>query len=454
MKRIATMVSFFALCMLLMAVAGATAASDSGGSKSADYVPGEILIQYEPGATAAQKADARGRAAATHVSTIVRGNSHSGSLELARIPAGTSVSSAIGNIKRATAVDFAEPNFVYTYDATSNDPYFTNGSLWGMYGDLSSPANTNGSQAAEAWSAGVTGSSDVYVGVIDEGIQYTHPDLDANVWVNPYDPIDGLDNDGNGYKDDLRGWDFVRNDNSIYDGGKGGNADTHGTHVSGTIGAERNGAGVVGLNWNVKLISGKFLGKGGGSTANAIRAVDYFTDLKTRHGLNIVATNNSWGGGGYSQALKDAIERANTAGILFVAAAGNGGTDGIGDDIDSALSYPAAYDNSNVIAVAAITSAGGLTTYSNYGDTHVDLGAPGNGIYSTLPLNKYGSYSGTSMATPHVTGAVALYASNHAGASGAQIKAAILGNTIATSSLSGKTVTGGRLDAAAAVLAP
>jgi subtilisin family serine protease len=166
-------------------------------------------------------------------------------------------------------VEFAEPNWNYTHQAVANDPYYTNGSLWGMYGDTS-PLKTNqyGSQADEAWAAGHTGSATVYVGVIDEGIQFAHPDLFANRWENPWDPADGVDNDGHGYVDDTNGWDFYRNDKTVYDGGKSGNQDKHGTHVTGTIAAVGgNGIGVAGVNWLVTYISGKFLGPGGGTTA-------------------------------------------------------------------------------------------------------------------------------------------------------------------------------------------
>ncbi len=157
----------------------------------------------------------------------------------------------------------------------------------------SSPANQYGSQAGEAWAADHTGTKEAYVGVIDEGIQYTHPELDANVWTNPFDPANGVDDDGNGYVDDKNGWDFYSNNNTIYDGGTKGRQDKHGTYVTGTIGAEGgNGIGVVGVNWNVTYISGKFLGPFGGYTSEAIKAVNYFTDLKTRHGLNVVATSN------------------------------------------------------------------------------------------------------------------------------------------------------------------
>jgi subtilisin family serine protease len=362
------------------------------------------------------------------------------------------VAAAIARLRSNLDVEFSEPNWVYYHQATSNDPYYTNGSLWGMYGDATSPTNQYGSQAGEAWAAGHTGSAGVYVGIIDEGFMWSHADLSANSWVNPYDPVDGVDNDGNGYVDDVRGWDFDGNNNSTYDGTQ----DDHGTHVAGTIGAVGgNGAGVAGVNWRVTLISGKFLGRRGGTTANAIKAVDYFTDLKNRHGLNIVATNNSWGGGGFSQALLDAINRGGNAGILFIAAAGNGGSDGVGDNNDTVASYPSNYTCTStygdcVIAVAALTSTGAKASYSNYGKTTVDLGAPGSGIYSTLPgknnSSTYGSYSGTSMATPHVTGAAALYASTHSGASADQIKAAILNATVATSSMNNITVTGGRLN--------
>jgi subtilisin family serine protease len=339
-------------------------------------------------------------------------------------------------------VEFAEPNFIYTHDAVSNDAGINN--LWGM----SAGANpTFGCGAVTAWANNKIGSSTVYVGIIDEGYMYTHADLAANAGTNPYEIAgNGIDDDGNGLKDDVYGWDFDGNNSSVYDG----TSDDHGTHVAGTIGGVGgNGIGVAGVNWNVKMLSAKFLGRRGGTTANAIKAVDYFTNLKIK-GLNIVATNNSWGGGGYSQALFDAIQRANNAGVLFIAAAGNGGSDGVGDNNDNVANYPSNYSNANVIAVASITSSGALSGFSNFGATQVDLGAPGSGIYSTLPGNggssAYGSYSGTSMATPHVAGAAALYKSINPGATAAQIKSAILSSVTPTASLSGKTVTGGRLN--------
>ena len=376
-----------------------------------------------------------------------------GDLELLRLPPGLAVAAAIRGLSGDAAVEFAEPNWIYQHDATATDPYFTNGSLWGMYGDASSPTNQYGSQAAEAWAAGHTGQGSVYVGIIDEGVMRSHRDLTVNVFVNQFDPVDGVDNDGNGYVDDVNGWDFDSNDNSTFDGTQ----DDHGTHVAGTIGAAGGDAiGVAGMNWQVTMIPAKFLGRNGGTLANAIKAVDYLTDLKTRHGFNLVATNNSWGGGGLSQGLLDAINRGGNADILFIAAAGNGGSDGVGDNNDTIASYPSNYQctaNGSydcVIAVAAITSGGAKSSFSNYGATTVDIGAPGSGIFSTLPgkggKSAYGSYSGTSMATPHVTGAAALYAASHLGATAAEIRNAILGSAIPTASLAGKTATGGRLN--------
>ncbi len=425
-----------------------SSAAQSGGRLAAgkDFMADEILIKFTPGVASLKKKELLALIGGSEVSDLLADalnkikDKETETVKLYRIRKG--VLEAIAQLNGKEGIDYAEPNFIYHHTATANDPYYTNGSLWGMYGSSTTPANPYGSNAAAAWGAGYTGSGTVYVGVIDEGIQITHPELDANIWVNPFDPTDGVDNDGNGYRDDRNGWDFAGNNNTVYDGGTSGNSDDHGTHVAGTIGAERNGAGVVGVNWNIKLISAKFLGTNGGTTANAVKAVDYLTNLKIRHGLNIVASNNSWGGGGYSQALYDAISRANNAGILFIAAAGNSGTNN-----DTQPSYPANYNLPNVIAVAAISNQGALASFSQYGAQTVDIGAPGVGVISTTAYNTYSSYSGTSMATPHVTGAVALYKSVKPSATAAQIKNAILSSAVPTPSLSGKTVTGGRLDA-------
>lgn len=413
------------------------------------FVPGQLLVKFKDGQTLKSKSDVMQTLGGTVIQKI-----HSSSLKgtgdgaVYLYSIKTSVEEAIAKLGQMPEVEIAEPNYIYTTQVTSNDPYFTGGSLWGMYGDASSPANQYGCQAAEAWALNHTGSSTVYVGIIDEGYMYNHADLAANAGTNPGEiPNNGIDDDNNGYIDDIYGWNFDGNNSSVFDSA----GDTHGTHVGGTIGGVGgNGIGVAGVCWNVKLLSGKFLGTNGGTTANAILAIDYFVDLKTRHNINLVALNNSWGGGGFSQTLKDAIDRAGAAGILFIAAAGNGGWDGIGDNNDRYPSYPASYTSSNIISVASITSSGSRSSFSNYGATSVDIGAPGSSIYSCLPQSgggsTYGTMSGTSMATPHVSGAAALYASTHPGATMAQIKNAILSSAIATSSLRGKCVTGGRLN--------
>jgi subtilisin family serine protease len=415
------------------------------------FVPNEILIKFK-------QDDAGSRASQNSIIALVGGEvlenistnamkaaslRSKGSAEIVHVKTKFSTMEAIDMIKDMPQVEYAEPNWIYNHYATSNDTYFTNGSLWGM----SAGGNTYGSGAATAWANNKTGSNTVYIGIIDEGYMHTHEDIAANAGTNPLEAngAAGVDDDGNGLVDDIYGWDFDGNDNSVFDGVD----DDHGTHVAGTIGGVGgNAKGVAGVVWSVKLLSAKFLGRRGGTTANSIKAVDYFTDLKNAQGLNIVATNNSWGGGGFSQALKDAIDRANNAGILFVAAAGNSGTNN-----DTTPSYPSNYTSANIIAVASITSTGGLSSFSQYGVTTVDIGAPGSGIWSSVPkrangvmVSSYASYNGTSMATPHVTGAVALYASINAGAPAATIKNAILSSATATPSLSGKCVTGGRLN--------
>lgn len=447
--------SFMSMAMIVLAIAGCSKISEqtpvldnSSTLKSAslqpgnDMVPNEILVKFKPGLNDNQKAAILDKIAGkVKEKVLTKAMEHAGDKEgISLISMPIAALEAISKVKGLPEVEYAEPNFIYTHDATSNDPYFTNGSLWGM-----TTSNQYGSQAAAAWALGHTGSSTVYVGIIDEGYMYTHEDLAANAGTNPGEIAgDGIDNDGNGYVDDVYGWDFDGNNNTVFDG----TSDDHGTHVAGTIGGiGANGKGVAGINWSVKLLDAKFLGTRGGTTANAIKAVDYFTNLKNK-GLNIVATNNSWGGGGFSQALQDAIERANTAGVLFVAAAGNNGTNN-----DVTASYPSNYPNANIIAVAAIDSNGALASFSQYGATTVDLGAPGVGIWSTVPVSSkgkivsgYASYSGTSMATPHVTGACALYAASHPGSTAAQIKAAVLGAVTPTSSLTGKCTTNGRLN--------
>jgi len=422
------------------------AAPQASVARAPEFVPGEVIVRFRPGASSASRGEimraANAQVGEKIVTAAMRGRGDNEGISVLRTS--MNVQDAIAALKARADVEYAEPNWIYTTDATVADTYYANGSLWGMYGSTTSPSNQYGIGGNSSWAAGKS-CSNVVIGIIDEGYMYTHPELAANAFKNPGDnTFDGVDNDRNGYVDDVYGWDFAGNNSSVFDGA----GDDHGTHVAGTIGAAGNGTGVVGVCSSVKLMSGKFLGSQGGTTANAVKAVDYFTDMKTRYNLNLPATSNSWGGGGFSQTLADAIGRANTANILFVAAAGNSTY-----NCDVTACYPANYNVANVISVASITSTGAISSFSNYGATTVDIGAPGSGIWSTVPVSSrgkvvagYASYSGTSMATPHVSGAVALYASTRAGASAASIKSAILNSAIVTPSLSGKVFNAGRLN--------
>jgi len=418
---------------------------------SPPFVQGEILVKFKTGASEADRNQAMAAADASVQSQILTAAmQNSGDEEgVTLLETSLNVPEAVQAMIDSGTVKWAEPNYIYKTQVTSNDPYLTDGTLWGMCSPTAiggGPANEYGIGATTAWENDKTDCSSVYIGIIDEGYNWVHQDLAANAGTNPGEiPEDGIDNDGNGYVDDVHGWDFQNGDNTVYDG----TGDEHGTHVAGTIGGVGgNGAGVAGVCWKVKLLNAKFIEHNwGGTGENAIKAIDYFTDLKTRKAnpLNIVATNNSWGGYFFSQGIFDAIERARNAGILFVAAAGN---DNLDNDFEVVPFYPASHDLDNVIAVASITSTGELSDFSNYGPTSVDIGAPGSDIWSTLPENGYGYLSGTSMATPHVTGAVALYKARNPTATATQIKEAILAKGTATDSLNGMVLSGKRLNVA------
>ena len=348
---------------------------------------------------------------------------------LLKLQKNTDVNEMVGKYNQNQDVEYAEPNYKVYVDATiPNDDYFSQ--LWGMH-------NTNDADidAPEAWDI-TTGSDAIVVAVIDSGVDYNHMDLAANIWNNTGEiPGNNIDDDGNGYIDDTRGWDFCRygqtpDNDPMDDNG-------HGTHCSGTIAAVgNNGVGIVGVSWNAKIMPLKFLGSAGtGYTSDAIPAIQYAID----NGADIMS--NSWGGGSYLQSLEDAISAANDAGILFVAAAGNDYANN-----DMSPHYPSSYDVPNVVAVAATDHNDLKASFSNYGLTSVDLGAPGVNTYSTIPGDSYGYKSGTSMATPHVAGAAALVLAQNSSLSVAELKAKILDSVDPIDSLAGKTVTGGRLN--------
>lgn len=340
------------------------------------------------------------------------------------VPADPSNSVCKELIKSGVA-SFCEPDYKVSINASANDPLFSQ--LWGL-------SASQGIDAPRAWDKS-TGSAAVVVAVIDTGIDYNHPDLQANVWSNPGEiPGNGIDDDHDGYVDDVHGINVTNHTgNPMDDNG-------HGTHVSGTIGAAGNNAvGVAGINWHVNIMGLKFLNAhGSGSVSGAIEAINYMLAMKQR-GINVRVSSNSWGGGGYSQALYEAISRANDAGILFVAAAGNDSNDN-----DATPSYPASFELPNVVSVAALDQSQNLAWFSNYGAASVDIAAPGVGILSTTPNNTYSSYSGTSMATPHVSGALALLLAAEPSLSNAEALDRMYNSGVALSSLNG-VVRSGRM---------
>ena len=313
------------------------------------------------------------------------------------------------SLRNNPAVEYAEPNYIYRTSqvgnavaVSPNDPDFAG--LWGLsnqgQADAAGQVGVAGADigAVAAWDQ-ATGSRDIVVAVIDTGIDYNHPDLAANIYRNPGEMGDGkesngIDDDGNGFIDDHVGWNFagVSTNNPMDD-------NSHGTHCAGTIGAvANNGIGVVGVAWNVRMLPIKFLtGGGSGTLADAVKSIQYATLM------NVNVMSNSWGGGGFSQAMLDSIVAAKAKGIMFVAAAGNDGS-----NADSSPHYPSSYQVDNVLAVAASDNRDQLAGFSNFGKRSVQISAPGVKILSTLPNNAYGAFSGTSMAAPHVSGAVAV----------------------------------------------
>ena len=400
------------------------------------YVPGQLLVRFRPGTPRAWQESAH---AGLKAQTLRRYRSVE-SLALVRLPEGMSVEEALKLYRRDPNVLYAEPDYIVHADITQpNDTRFS--ALWGLHNTGAGGGVADADiDAPEAWDLS-QGSSSVVVGVIDTGIDYTHPDLAANMLQLEADCSDGLDNDGNGHIDDCFGLDTINDDTDPMDDA------AHGTHVAGTIGAVGdNNRGVVGVNWTVSLLACKFLGSSGsGPTSAAIECLDYFADLKDL-GVNVVATNNSWGGSPFEQSLFDAIDAQRQHGILFIAAAGNGGADGIGDDNDSTPHYPSSYYLPNLIAVAATTRSEGRSSFSNFGRRTVHLGAPGSSILSTTPGNTYTQFSGTSMATPHVTGVAALLQAENPARDWIAIKNLILAGGDTKTSMA-NTVTGKRLNA-------
>lgn len=334
-------------------------------------------------------------------------------------------------------VIYAEPNYLVTAIATPNDSLF--GELWGLDNSATPAADIS---AVPAWDI-TTGSTGVVTGIIDTGVDYTHPDLSANMWRAPASFTVNI-----GGQDILcpagsYGFNAITNSCDPMDD------NSHGTHVAGTIGATgHNGAGVVGVNWTTRMMGLKFLAaNGSGSTSNAIKSIQFAIQARTAFGAaaNVRILSNSWGGGGYSQALLDAINQASANDMLFVAAAGNSNV-----NTDSSPHYPSSYNAPNIVSVASTTNTDTRSSFSNYGAASVDLGAPGSGILSTVLNAGYGTKSGTSMAAPHVSGAGALVLAACT-MNTSTLKDLLLQTVDPIAALAGITVTGGRLNVDRAV---
>ena len=338
-------------------------------------------------------------------------------------------------LKNTGQFDFVEPDYLITVSGTPSDGAFVDGRLWGLR-NTGQNGGVSGVDidAVRAWDI-TTGSGNVVVAVIDTGIRYTHQDLQGQMWINEDEVAgNGVDDDNDGFVDNIYGIDAVNNDGDPMDD------NSHGTHCAGTIGARANDAHPhVGVAWNVKLMACKFLsGAGWGYTSGAVQCVDW----AVANGANILS--NSWGGGGFSQALHDAISNAQDQGVLFVAAAGNSGA-----NADEDPHYPSNYVLDNVISVAAMDRHGNLASWSNYGVESVDLAAPGVEIYSATADSDsaYANYSGTSMACPHAAGVSALLVARYPGISVAELRQRLLSTVVPMDSLNGKVATGGRVNA-------
>ncbi len=352
----------------------------------------------------------------------------------------TSIKFNIEKLNKLEGVVFSEPNFLYKAIGIRSvkDPMFSK--LWGLNNTGNNGPKYNFQKgvpgadisALNAWKI-TKGDKAIKIAVIDTGVDYNHPDLKKNIWINQKEKNGkpGVDDDGNGFIDDVHGYDFANRDGDPMDG------NDHGTHCAGTIAAEHNSIGVTGVMANAQIVAIKFLSdEGTGSAASAIEAINYGTKV----GVDIMS--NSWGGGGFSIALKEAIERARDAGIVFTAAAGNSN-----ENTDNKPHYPSNYQVENVISVAAHTIDDQMASFSSYGGKTVHIAAPGHNILSTTAGGKYDTFSGTSMATPHVTGVIGLYLSKHGLPTFLELKRDLLATSVFSPAYDKTTIGGGRLNA-------
>lgn len=426
-RRFALLLAATAALSVLSAVSRAQQAPPDGV-----LVPGELIVQFRSGVSEERRNAVR----AAYGAAVVRRYDEL-RMERIAIPADANPNALANAFAAHPEVEAAQPNFIRrtTSIGSPNDPYFVDGSLWGL-------TKIN---APQAWSTYGTGSQTVVVADIDTGVNYTHPDLAANMWRNPGEiPANGADDDQNGYVDDVYGIDTANNDSNPADD------QSHGTHTSGTIGAiSDNGLGIAGVANNVRILACKFITSAGtGTDADAIECFNYVVALKQR-GVNIRVTSNSWGGfrqGSPATAMKNAIDAAGDAGILNVFAAGNNG-----ENIDTKPFDPASFTSPSIVTVAASDQSDARASFSNYGTTSVDLAAPGVSILSLYPGGFYISSSGTSMAAPHVAGVAASLFAHRPKLTVSEARDALLNSVDRLSQWTAWVATGGRLNAFQAV---
>ena len=438
-------------------------------NQAKSFRPDSILVRFKSGTSDTKVNTAHGNVNPKSVKSfkVISGLKH------VILPPGRSLEDALATYRKNPNVLYAEPDYQYQLNAVPNDPFYN--TLWainnssqdipqlpyaGSAGTFDADINAQEAwdnvvipPASGVWNSTTGGYAEVVVAVIDTGVDYYHPDLAANMWINPGETAsNGTDDDGNGYVDDVYGINpFGGNTNPDDTSG-------HGTHVAGTIAAEGNNAsGVIGAAWNAKILP---CTAGNSSTVDssaAIVCMEYFYELKTRttNPVNIVVSNNSWGGTGYSQAVYDAIDMQRQAGILFVAAAGNSNVNN-----DTTPHYPAGYHLPNIIAVANTTNTDAKSSSSNYGRRSVTVGAPGDAILSTYPIgygsfqdasytffNEYAILQGTSMAAPQVSGLIALVSTQDTNRDWKAIKNLIISSGTPISALTNTTVSGRRISA-------
>ena len=430
MRRFAIFALFILLPMLMVHVKLPVQAN-TGVPQGPPFVRDQLLIRFQADAEVRDIAALYAKYGLVEKDNLAAGSADDGPkirlLEVKRPEHRSDLAGLIWELEQEAHVGYSELNYLLSLALSPDDADLDK--LWGLHNTGQTGGTPDADiDAPEAWDL-TTGSAAMIVGVIDTGVDYSHDDLAPNMWSNPGEIAgNGIDDDGNGYIDDIHGVNVIAgNGDPMDDHG-------HGTHVAGTIGAKGdNQIGVVGVNHTVRILACKFLNaQGGGNIAGAVKCFNYFNYMKDVLGHNVVVTNNSWGGVGFSQSLMDAmggLDQPGMAPILHAAAAGNSNNNN-----DASPQYPSGFDLENIIAVGATDDRDFYVSFSSYGATRVDLAGPGVSILSTVPSGTcsmctssgYLSASGTSMATPHVAGAAALVWSAFPGLTADEVKQRLL----------------------------